>query len=215
MVSNRRLELTSRFFRTAGSCAALFTKGISDSKQRERIGQLSRFFGHVDVPAPELATVAIDELTDARVPVVLREVDAVSGNVSLLELVSLVRLVRTQQPRRLFEIGTFDGRTALNLAANAPDDAIVYTLDLPAAAEQDTAFALHDAERRYVRKPASGHRVHQSDVAHKVTQLFGDSGNFDFKPYGEEGMDFVFVNGLHTYEYARSDSLNAMAMLRG
>jgi len=213
--ATRVLELATRYLRTAGSCAALFTTGAFRAEGRERIGQLSRLFGHVDVPPAELPEVLIDELTDATLPVVLREIDEVSGNVTLLELLALARLVRSRRPRTLFEIGTFDGRTTLNLAANAPEDARVYTLDLPAAGERTTTFALHDAERQYVRKAASGHRVHESDLASRVTQLFGDSGNYDFRPYIDQGVDFVFVDGSHVYEYARSDSLNAMAMLRG
>jgi hypothetical protein len=57
--------------------------------------------------------------------------------------------------------------------------------------------------------------VHGSDVGYKVTQLLGDSATFDYSPYVQQGVDFVFVDGSHSYEYARSDSLVAIEMLRG
>jgi predicted O-methyltransferase YrrM len=146
--------------------------------------------------------------------VTLREVSFVSGNVTLLELVALARLVRLKAPLTVFEIGTFDGRTTLNLAANAPDSALVHTLDLPMGDEHATAYVLEDAERAYVRKPQSGGRVHRSDLARKVKQHYGDSATFDFAPFVRDGVDFIFVDGSHAYEYARSDSLAAMSMLR-
>lgn len=218
--TKRAFELGSRYLKTAASCAALFTLGALRPEGRERIGRISKLLGFApaDLPPAELPVVSIDELTEPSLPVVLRELDGVNGNVTLLELVALARLVRSRRPRVIFEIGTFDGRTTLNLAANSPDDARIYTLDLPASAESTTAFPLHVGDRQYVRKPASGERVHTSDLAHKVTQLLGDSGAFDFRPYsdaGGAGVDFVFVDGSHSYDYARSDSLNAIAMLRG
>ena len=48
-----------------------------------------------------------------------------------------------QPGSEIIEIGTFDGRTALNLAVNAPERTTVVTLDLPAGAA--TAFAIEEA----------------------------------------------------------------------
>jgi hypothetical protein len=57
---------------------------------------------------------------------------AVSGNVSLTEILVLNSLVKRLCPRRIFEFSTFNGRTTLNLALNAPQGAEVFTLDLSA-----------------------------------------------------------------------------------
>lgn len=67
------------------------------------------------------------------------------GNVRISELVILSSFA-AQCPNRtnLFEIGTFDGRTALNLAWNSPDQCQVYTLDLPRT--WSTQFSLHEAD---------------------------------------------------------------------
>ncbi|MGH7618533.1 MAG: class I SAM-dependent methyltransferase [Gemmatimonadaceae bacterium] len=215
MSSNaRRLELASRFTRTAVSCASLFTVGVFRSSGREQIGRLARLFGHTSLPAPELPMIRLEDVADDRSAVVLRDARHATGNVDLLELLVLARLVRARRPRRLLEIGTFDGRSTLNLAVNAPDDAVVYTLDLPDGGEETAKHRLDDAELRYVRKPRSGARVHDSDVAHKVVQLYGDSATFDFTQLAAPGIDFVFVDGSHAYDYARSDSLTALSLLR-
>src|SRR3712207_5275930 len=51
------------------------------------------------------------------------------------DLVSLCLICRILKPRTIFEIGTFRGYTALHFALNTPDDARVYTLDLPSNQE--------------------------------------------------------------------------------
>jgi hypothetical protein len=39
--------------------------------------------------------------------------------------------------------------------------------------------------------------------------LFGDSAAFDFSPF-HGAIDFFFIDGAHSYEYVRSDTLNAL-----
>ena len=39
--------------------------------------------------------------------------------------------VEGENARKIIEIGTFDGNTALNIAANTPDEARIFTVDLP------------------------------------------------------------------------------------
>ena len=143
----------------------------------------------------------------------IREIDAADGNVTERELVTICRLVQTLKPRRLFEIGTFDGRTTVNLAANSPGDARVYTLDLPRDAIGASAAPIHAHEVRYADKSESGSRYRSSDVAVRIEQLYGDSGTFDFGEF-YQGIDFIFVDGSHTYDYVINDSLHAIRMLR-
>ena len=81
-----------------------------------------------------------------------------NGNVSIYELLAIVLLVRARQPKALFEIGTFDGRTTLNLAANALKDSRVHTLDLPSSRLDQTRFNVEEIEQIYIAKPVSGSR---------------------------------------------------------
>jgi hypothetical protein len=91
-------------------------------------------------------------------PIRLIETAKSDGNVRLSELASLALAAREAAPgTEIMEIGTFDGRTALNLAINAPAGVPIATLDLPA--DQPSALAIEQSERRYVDKPAPGARL--------------------------------------------------------
>ena len=197
------------------SAAYLFSVGWLKWKNRAAIVELCRHFGYsYDTREPvELPQVNAESLTNSSALLDVREIDAVDGNVSERELVTLCRLVRDANPTRIFELGTFDGRTTLNLAANAGADAKVYTLDLPKNSISSSAAPIHAHEIRYADKERSGSRYEGADVAEKIEQFYGDSGTFDFSPYHGQ-IDFVFVDASHTYEYVINDSLHALKMLR-
>ena len=150
-------------------------------------------------------------------PIRLIETAKSDGNVRLSELVILALAAREAAPgSEIMEIGTFDGRTALNLAINAPAGVPIATLDLPA--DQPSALAIEQSERRYVDKPAPGARLRncrdpwRADAG-RVVQLQGDSATFDWSPYlGRAGL--VFVDGSHAYDYAKKDSETAMRLVR-
>ena len=141
----------------------------------------------------------------------LRESYAVDGNVTLTELVVLASIARKYKPRTIFEIGTFDGRTTINLAANSPD-ATVHTLDLPPG--HHTRLEVKPGDDKYINKPASGARFRGTDCESRIVQHYGDSATFDFSPF-EGQVDMVFVDGAHSYEYVKSDSQRALRLLRG
>jgi hypothetical protein len=199
----------------AGSAAYLFALGWIRPRNRGLIVELSRHFGYTYNVHEQAAVplVALDELTDETVPIDVRALDSVDGNVSDRELIAICRLVRKARPTLVFEFGTFDGRTTLNIAANAPAQATVYTLDLPADQSDRSAVPLDTRELRYATKPESGARFKGSEMDAKIVQLYGDSGTFDFSPH-EGRIDFVFVDGSHVYEYVVNDSLQAVRMLR-
>ena len=201
-------DFAKRYATAAGGALYAFTLGVGDARNRRLIQEIARRFGHRDGGVPRLPKVEVDEMTSPTTAVILPEPIANDGNVSLLELLVLARLVRELGPRQVFENGTFDGRTTLALATNAPDDARVYTLDLPA--ESSTALAIERSERAFVEKPVSGARFIGTDAARKITQLFGDSATFDFSSYHAE---LIFVDGSHAYEYVLNDSTRALGML--
>jgi len=138
-----------------------------------------------------------------------------NGNVRISELGILCAFAsECADGSNVFEVGTFDGRTTLNLALNAPARCVVYTLDLPP--DRDTAFPLLSGERHLVEKPKPGlryeaHRDTRPAAVGKIRQLLGDSATFDFSPY-EGSCSLVFVDGAHGYDYVLSDSRAAMAM---
>ncbi len=147
------------------------------------------------------------------------EEDVLDGNVTLQELIILSKLVTRYQPKTIFEIGTFDGRTTINLANVAPDDAKVFTLDLPRTELGKTKYPTYEREgfnwkdATYIDKEEIGHRYKGKPTEKKITQLLGDSATFDFSPYYNK-MDFVFVDGSHAYEYTKNDTEIAFKLLR-
>jgi predicted O-methyltransferase YrrM len=128
------------------------------------------------------------------------------------ELAYLAMITKALQPRTIFEIGTFRGRTALNFALNSPDDCVIYTLDLdPRQRAPVGGTYLTDVE--IIHSAAPGEDYRGKDVANKIRQLYGDSTSFDFAPYLGK-VDMAFVDGAHHYAAVKSDTQNALQMVR-
>lgn len=129
------------------------------------------------------------------------------------ELAYLAISTRAVQPRNIFEIGTFRGRTALIFALNSPADCRVYTMDLPPDDRSVAEGSMHTDDVSVVSMSRPGADYQGKDVASKITQLYGDSTKFDFSPYYGK-MDMVFIDGAHHYEAVVVDTKNALKMVR-
>ena len=146
----------------------------------------------------------------------LVETPKANGNVRLSELGVLAQAAAAMRPEsEVIEIGTFDGRTTLNLAINAPPTCPVFTLDLPP--DQPTQFPLDRGERHFVDKPIPGARYRNcvepwAAGAARIVQLLGDSAAFDWTAHrGRAGL--VFVDGSHAHAYALKDSETAFQLV--
>jgi predicted O-methyltransferase YrrM len=157
----------------------------------------------------DLAEIVVDFKPNIKI----LEPRATNGNVTVFEVFALNVITAAMAPKSIFEIGTFDGRTTLNLAANCPADSRIVTLDLPASKLGQTRFELEDYDKSYVYKPASGQRFQDRPEATKITQVYADSGSHDFTPY-YNSFDLIFVDGSHAYEYVIHDSKTALKLLR-
>lgn len=125
------------------------------------------------------------------------------------DLVAMCMLCRALRPRIIFEIGTYHGAGALHWAGNAPE-AQVYTLDLYSGSKPTLGttttdrFHIHDrsgAEKLvFVNQPEGG----------RIRCLYGDSATFDFTDFVGK-VDLFFIDGAHSYEYVRNDTLRALA----
>lgn len=99
------------------------------------------------------------------------------------KLLAVAALARRARPRIAFEMGTADGRTTRNLAANLDTEGHVYTLSLPL--EQDPIHA-------DLQSVPIGTRLRGTPEEGRTTQLLGDSRTFDFAPYrGRCGLVFI------------------------
>lgn len=140
-------------------------------------------------------------------------IGAAGGNTSLEELALMMRLARMAEAESIFEFGTFDGRTTVNLAANCPAQGKVFTLD-PASRELDaTHLPLDPRNRAYTEKAACGAHYRDTTFESKIVQLYGDSSRFDFSAY-YGSVDLVFLGAAHQYDHVLNDSAIALRLLR-
>jgi predicted O-methyltransferase YrrM len=161
-----------------------------------------------------LNTIFPDELEKGKI--VLENFLGHWGNVSIEELCKICLIVQFLKPKRMLEIGTYNGMTTLQMALNAPKDCVTYTLDLPdeimAAIELskvDTLVAKHFKEK-FGTKTGS-YFSGRNDV--NIIQALGDSSTFDYATLGNEKFDLIFVDAAHDYENKKIDSENAFRLL--
>jgi hypothetical protein len=137
------------------------------------------------------------------------------GAAPFVDVAAILALAIAQQPLGVLEIGTFWGSTTANLARNLPA-AKIHTIDLPLdEGEVMESIAgqpvndLHLIQSRQVGKAFRG-----TDVADRITQHFGDTAKFDYSIIADP-LSFFMIDGSHTYEYAKSDTLVCLALAKG
>ncbi|WP_221390139.1 O-methyltransferase [Dyadobacter sp. NIV53] len=135
------------------------------------------------------------------------------GHTTEFELKVISNLVKKLNPKTIFEIGTFQGRTTLNMALNTEPDAKIITLDLPSSDLDSTQMKIEEGEIRYVKKESSGERFVGHPMAYKINQVYGDSATFSFAEY-ENSVDLAFIDGSHAYEYVLNDSRKILSIMR-
>ena len=203
------IKFINKYFFTAGRSLYLLTLGLFKKKNRVLLDKISGQLGY-DARQHKLILpiVKIGELLPSNSVIVVSEFTCVDGNSSSYELCVINSLVKKYQPWNILEIGTFDGRTTLNMALNTEDSGKVYTLDLLTTETDNTRFALLDDEQLYVGKQQNGARIKGSGVGHKIIQLYGDSANYDFNELPP--VSFIFIDGSHAFDYVISDSLKSL-----
>lgn len=164
-----------------------------------------------EAPKKILPEVTIESVTDKSDPKIA-EAEHKNGNVSYTELQYISKIVRFYQPKTIFEIGTFNGRTTLNMALNAPQ-AKIFTLDLPKQEIAKTKFRVKTGDLEFINKNQSGVRFIGTEEGKRITQIYADSAQFDYSEH-ENSTDLIFIDGSHTYDYVISDTLAAMTLLR-
>jgi hypothetical protein len=133
------------------------------------------------------------------------------GGTTFFETYLMACLIKSLGARTVFEFGTFEGRTTLQLALNAPEEATIYTLDLPECSPA-TRFDLAYPKEACSRRLPIGGLFQQRAESGKIMQLLLDSADVDFEPFRGK-VDFVFIDADHGMSYVKSDSENAFSML--
>ena len=99
----------------------------------------------------------------------------------------LEMLVYMLQPKRILEIGTFTGYSALAMAGALPEDGLLYTLDNN---EEIESFACHSFEK--------------ASYGHKIRFVFGDA--LQSMTTLNETFDLVFIDAdkMHYPDYYKA-----------
>jgi Methyltransferase domain len=133
------------------------------------------------------------------------------GNQSLDGLVHLVSLARLVEARCIFEIGTYNGFTALTLARNLKDS-VIHTLDLPTG--EEPGRDVNETDRGHIRYLSKnpGRVYVGTDEEQRIVQHLEDSATFDFSSF-KSRCELVYVDGAHSFDYVKGDTEAALEMV--
>jgi len=145
--------------------------------------------------------------------VVLRKPESriVGWSLDLQELVHMLSVIKVTKAVRILEIGTYDGFSALNMAANMGDTGKVSTLDLPQ--DQDESTLRAEGISNAVTSGLVGSKYRDEPESARIVQSWGDSTKVDWVKFGAP-FDLILIDGCHDYPFVRSDSLNAVNHIR-
>ena len=133
----------------------------------------------------------------------------ITTSLDTLEINVLNSIVKYKNSKRMVEVGTFNGNTSVNLAANSSSDAIITTLDLPPDWDGKYNINVPDIYVNVTDRNAVGKQIPENNqYASKIKQVFGDSAKLDWSSI-DGPFDFVFIDGNHHYDYVCSDTNNA------
>jgi hypothetical protein len=174
---------------------------------------LGQIYNEMCVVRGRVPVVPMKELIDQPREIRLYDFLPEEGNVSALELLCLCLLVRRSSARVVLELGTYNGNTALQLAANAGDAAVVITVDLPPGAqapEQADNFdsgcvdSVHRGQLRFVG----------TDMEQRIRPVAGNTLELDFASLCQPAKpDLIFIDAGHSYECVRNDSEKSLGVL--
>lgn len=122
-----------------------------------------------------------------------------SGHANHVDLLYVNAIARVLEAKRIFEFGTYLGRTTYHLALSGPDVNVV-SLNLPP--EEDKRIA-----------PFLGSYFKGTEVEAQIELVLQDSRKFDTEAY-KNSFDLIFVDGDHSYELIANDTKKAFELLK-
>ncbi|WP_173068550.1 glycosyltransferase [Sulfurimicrobium lacus] len=126
-------------------------------------------------------------------------INELTGHANKTDMLYVSAVAKHIGAKKMFEFGTYMGRTTFHLAHNNPDGQ-VFTLNLPP--ERDPRYA-----------PYMGVLFKGREEEKRITQIHSDSREFDTAPYRQQ-FDFVFVDGDHSYDLVKNDTQKAFELIK-
>ncbi len=125
---------------------------------------------------------------------------SIEGGSTPLDLALLKGLAKSKTDCTYFEIGTWRGESAANVASVAKQ---VVTLNLP-----DEEMLRIGLDKKYVGL----HRFFSNGLKN-VTHIQANSQTFDYSSLNQK-FDLIFIDGDHHYESVKNDTTNAFKLLK-
>jgi len=154
-------------------------------------------------PIPALTPSDLDTLT---VPLRFQS----GGGTDPRELLNLAAVTRLLYPKRVFEIGTYNGGTTAVFILNSSPDCEVFTLDLPPDPGGLPDYLPTDIGLVQDRSPEGF--LKRAGLAGRYRQIYCDSMIFDPEPF-RNTIDLGFIDGAHTETFVRNDTMKMAIML--
>jgi len=126
-----------------------------------------------------------------------------NATVNINELNTLLAIQLFIKAENVLEIGTYDGGTALNMAANLTGNGKVYTVDLPSGFK-DFALTISRFSNNAQEFKNIGIQYKGTEFENRIVQIYEDSAKIDYDKFGPL-FDLVFIDGCHDYVYVKSD----------
>jgi len=192
--------------RTVGLAATVAaTNFFRPSLARSIIGSILQW-RWLFTPRP-LHTVSMGQLRETPLEIKMYLCPQAHGDTPPDDLLALCLLVNLQQPRTLFEFGTFRGQSTINMIMNAAPGAHIHTLDAPP--QKRASLDEWDSQ---VHDDCIGELFQGSPYAAQITQILEDSRTLDTRDF-RGSMDLIYIDAGHDYPFVRNDSEKAFEML--
>jgi predicted O-methyltransferase YrrM len=210
MIDHRIKKYTNRLFDNFLALSQIASRRFVPFKTKSKDIQAYRIaswkFGKLKRESIENIFVDIKNISIKLENIYDRETDM---SLDIYELCILCSLIKYTKATNVLEIGTFDGNTALNLAANINQDGIVYTVDLPSDKHQDIPLIFDNS----IPDDQIGLQYKNAPYENKIKQIYSDSTKINWKDV-ETPLDLMFIDGCHYYEVVKKDTLNAIKYVR-
>jgi hypothetical protein len=136
------------------------------------------------------------------------------GNTTYYEQIALASLVKFYNPKKILEVGTFNGRSTLTMALNTPSDTFITTVDLPP--NQSDFSNVLDVDLPFIKDKQKLSRLYNRDsIDQRVRQIYADSTQCDFSSFQKDSelFDFIFIDAGHSYMCVKNDTEKALKVL--